>query len=264
MSSFYDKLIKIIQKNKSFLCLGLDTDYSLLPLKDKNIFKSIYQFNKTIIDNTKDLVCCYKLNSAFYEKYGADGLDVLKKSIKYIGKEIPVIVDAKRCDIGNSSKYYAEYGFNYLNADAITVIPYMGIDAIEPFLQNKNKFVFTVILSSNPGGSDFQTFPFFNPLYLKVIKKINQKYSNSGFVFGATKPEYIKTIRNKNINNLLLIPGIGTQGGEIEKTIKYTFLKNNLGIFNISRGIIYSGQGKQYYNTIREKTLYYRALLQPK
>ncbi len=260
MKSFLEKLKNNIEQKQSYLCVGLDTDYDKLPVKSNNIYKSILNFNKTIINYTSDLVCCYKINSAFYEKYGAEGIEVLKKTINYISKDIPVILDAKRCDIGNTSQYYAQYAFEYLDADAVTVLPYMGIDAIEPFFKYKDRFVFVVVISSNPGGADFQLFPAHNPLYLKIIKKVNKKFKNSGFVCGATRPEFIKKIRKKGINNPLLIPGLGTQGGNIEKTVKYALLNEGIGIFNMSRGIIYSGEGKKYYQTVREKAERYRIL----
>ncbi len=258
MKNFIEKLNHIIEENNSFLCIGLDTDHEKLPVKSKNIYKSIYNFNKTVIDNTSDLVCCYKINSAFYEQYGHKGIEILQKTKDYIPNKIPVILDAKRCDIGNSSAGYAKYAFEYINADAVTVLPYMGMDAVEPFFKYKEKFVFFVVLSSNPGGADFQLNPPDNPLFLRVIKKINEKYPDAGFVFGATKPEYVKKIRDDKINNLLLIPGLGAQGGDVEKTVKYAFLNNNKGIFNVSRGIIYSGEGKKYFQTVREKAEEYR------
>ncbi len=259
MTNFLDKLKDNIRQKQSYLCVGLDTDYEKLPVKSGNVFKSILNFNKIVIDNTSDLVCCYKINSAFYEKYGAEGIEILKKTINYINETIPVILDAKRCDIGNSSKYYAQYAFEYLEADAVTVIPYMGIDAIEPFFKYEDKFVFVLAISSNPGGADFQMFPAYNPLYMKIIKKVNKEFSNAGFVCGATRPEFIKKIRKKGINNPLLIPGLGTQGGDTKKTVEYALLNDGIGIFNVSRGIIYAGEGKKYYKTVREKTEEYKS-----
>jgi len=250
MVNFLDNLHKAVTKNKSFLCVGLDTDYNKLPVKSKNIQQSIFHFNKQIIDNTSDLVCCYKLNSAFYEKYGGPGIETLKRTIAYINR-VPVILDAKRCDISNSSKYYAQYAFEYLKADAVTVIPYMGIDAIEPFFTYKAKFVFVVVLSSNPGAQEFQDYPAKGPVYMKVIKQINKRFNNAGFVFGATKPGYIKKIREQGINNPLLIPGLGTQKGYPAKTVPYAFMNKGIGIFNVSRRIIYAGKGKNYINYIK-------------
>lgn len=261
MKSFLEKLKHQIDMKSSYLCIGLDTVYEKLPVKSKNVYKSILDFNKTIIDETKDLASCYKINSAFYEKYGSDGINVLKRTIQYIGKSIPVILDAKRGDIGNSSQYYAQYAFDYLQADAITVLPYMGMDSLEPFFKYSNKFVFVVALSSNKSGLDFQNYPFYNPLYLKVIKKVNQTFKNAGFVFGATKPKFIKKIRNKGIKNLLLIPGIGIQEGDVKKSLQYAFMNNGMALFNVSRGILYAGDGKKYYQNIRNKAKEYRDML---
>lgn len=261
MNEFIEKFNKQVQKKSTLLCVGLDTDYEKLPVKSKNRIQSIWKFNKKVIDVTKEQVCCYKLNSAFYEVYGASGIEVLRNTVKYIGPDIPVILDAKRCDIGNTSKYYAQFAFDYIKADALTVVPYMGLDSLDPFFQYKEKYIFVVTLSSNPGSNDFQRSPFFNPLYLQVIKKINKRYNNAGYVFGATKPEYIKKIREKGIKNLLLIPGLGTQGGDARKSLMYATLNKGLALFNVSRGIIYSGKNKKYYQEIENTAIRYRKIL---
>ncbi len=244
VNSFKEKFKKL--SKKSLLCVGLDTDYAKLPpiLKKQNSTKSILKFNKEVIKHTSHLVCCYKLNSAFYEAEGYQGIKVLKETIDYIKSfNIPVIVDAKRCDIGNSSRQYAKYVFNYLEADAVTVIPYMGIEGIEPFLKYTDRFVFTVALSSNISAREFQNYPEKNPLYLRVIKKLYKK-NNTGFVVGATSPEIIKKLRNMKIKNIFLIPGLGSQKGSI-KSIKYATLNNSPAIFNVSRSIIYAFKSEQ-------------------
>ncbi len=264
MNKFLKKLQNSIKRNKTLLCIGLDTDYSKIPeeIKKKSILNSIFYFNKKIIDATHSLVCSYKLNSAFYEAAGIEGIKALKKSIEYINRfNIPVIIDAKRGDIGNSSKMYAKFIFEYLNSDSTTLLPYMGIDSISPFISFKDKFSFVVIVSSNPGGKDFQYYgPKSRPLYIKIINKL-KNFKNIGFVFGATNPEEIKKIRKKNINNLLLIPGIGTQGGNLKKSLKYALLNNSIGIFNVSRKIIYAGKGKNFHNDVKEMALYYSNML---
>ncbi|MBU1077239.1 MAG: orotidine-5'-phosphate decarboxylase [Spirochaetes bacterium] len=258
MKTFIQKLDLHMKRTGSCLCVGLDTDYDKLPARSNNVHKSILDFNKNVIESTSDLACCYKINSAFYEKYGADGIFMLKHTIQYIGNSIPVILDAKRGDIGNSSWYYAQYAFDHLKADSITVLPYMGMDSLAPFFKYRDKQIFVVALSSNPGGRDFQDTPFYNPLYLRVIKKVNAAFKNAGFVFGATRPEYIKKLRNSGYKNLLLIPGVGTQGGDAARSMEYAFLNGGKAVFNISRGILYAGNGKKYYNTIREKAKEYR------
>ncbi len=262
MNLFVEKLNDALRRNNSFLCVGLDTDFNLIPFKSKNVFKSILKFNKNIIEATKDLVCCYKINSAFYEAYGIEGIKALQKTVEFIN-EIPVILDAKRSDIGNSAKYYAKFGFEYINADAMTIIPYMGIDTIDVFRDYKEKFVFVVIVSSNPGAKDFQEFPDKkNPVYLKIMKKckITDKYNNTGYVIGATYPEKIKYIRSRGFNEIFLIPGIGAQKGDAEKSIKYAFMKKGKGIFNVSRAIIYQSDKKNYFKNVRKKAEYYKDL----
>lgn len=262
MNLFVEKLNNNIKLNSSFLCIGLDTDFNLIPFQSKNVFKSILKFNKNIVEATKDLVCCYKINSAFYEAYGVDGIRALQKTVEFI-KDIPVILDAKRSDIGNSAKYYAKFGFEYINADAMTLIPYMGIDTIDVFRNYKEKFVFVVAVSSNPGAKDFQEFPNRkNPIYLKIMKKCKttDRHNNTGYVIGATYPEKIKYIRSKGFNEIFLIPGIGAQKGDTKKSIKYAFMKKGKAIFNVSRAIIYQSDKKDYFSNVREKAKYYKNL----
>ncbi len=263
MNKFIQKFSNAVKNNKSYLCVGLDTDYNLIPFKTQNIYKSVLKFNRNIIDATKDLVCCYKINSAFYEAYGIDGIKALQKTVEII-KDVPVILDAKRSDIGNSAKFYAKFGFEIINADAMTVIPYMGIDTIDVFRNYKEKFVFIVAISSNPGAKDFQEFPSKkNPIYLKIMKKCKStdKYKNTGYVVGATYPEKIRYLREKGFKETFLIPGIGAQKGDAEKSIKYAFMRKGTGIFNISRSIIYQADKKNYFESVRQKAKQYQMML---
>ncbi len=260
---FIEKFNAITERNSSFLCVGLDTDYEKIPqhLKKKNRPKSIFKFNKIIVDATKDLVCCYKLNSAFYEAEGSDGIKILKETVKYIGGNVPIIIDAKRGDIGNSSKMYCRFVFEYLDADAVTVMPYMGYDSMKPFIDYTERFVFPVVLSSNKGALDFQYYVSKGkPLYREVIDKIKDN-ENVGFVFGATKPEDIKNIRDAGINNMLLIPGIGSQGGDLEKSVKFAFMNSSKALFNVSRSIIYSGSGKNFAYSVRSTAEKYKNMI---
>jgi len=234
---FKDKLNNASKKNNSLLCVGLDVDLSKAPQ-----YKSIFDFNKAIIDATKDLVCAYKPNIAFYEMYGAKGLEELIKTIEYIHKfDLPVILDAKRGDIGNSSAAYAKAVFEVYKADAVTVSPYMGEDSLKPFLDYKDKGVFVLCLTSNPGAKDFQ-----HPIF----KDIAKKFGNAGLVVGATRPEELKEIRKIAPNALLLIPGVGTQGGDLGSIVK---IGGKNIIINASRSIIYSENPGEAAKKLRDE-----------
>lgn len=241
---FQDKLDQAVQKNNSLLCVGLDIDLGKIPQTILAKEDPIFIFNREIINATKDLVCAYKPNMAFYEMHGMYGLDSLIKTIDYIhSTNIPVILDAKRGDIGNSSAAYAKALFQVFKADAITVNPYMGQDSVEPFLEYKDKGIFILGLTSNKGSQDFETADTEKPLYKAVINKVKEwnKNKNCGLVVGATKPEQLKEIREMVPNMPLLIPGIGAQGGNLEASVKYGVDKDGKkAIINSSRGIIYA------------------------
>ncbi|MDI6840627.1 MAG: orotidine-5'-phosphate decarboxylase [bacterium] len=247
---FGEKLSRIVKKNNSLLCVGLDTDIELIPkslLKEPN---PILAFNQMMINATSDLVCAYKLNSAFYEAAGSLGLEVLKQTKNYIPADIPVIIDAKRCDIENTSKMYARLFFEDFGFDGITVNPYMGFDAVKPFIEYKDKYVFILCLTSNTGADDFQTYGT-EPLYIRVARfvcKWNEN-GNCGLVVGATKPEGLVKVREITPELLILVPGIGTQGGKVESVVKYG--GQNI-IINSSRAIIYASSGQDFAQKARE------------
>ena len=258
---FNEKLQKIINKNNSLLCIGLDIDKEKMP---KFLFENskdpFFDFNKSIIDTTKDLVCSYKLNMAFYEVFGRDGYDLLEKTINYIPKDIVIIIDGKRNDIGNTAKKYAQSLFETLNADAITINPYLGIDGIQPFLEYKNKCSFILCRTSNQSARDLQDLKSKNvPLYQNVAKKIKEWNSNDncGAVVGATYPDELKLIRDiLGEDILILIPGIGKQGGDVEKTVRYgTNSNSEMAIINSSRGIIYAAKDESYIGEVRKATI---------
>jgi orotidine-5'-phosphate decarboxylase len=253
---FAEKLADIIKKNNSLFCVGLDPDPSQMPPGTGAL-----EFNKAIIDATSDLVCAYKPNFAFYEAGGIEGFDALKKTIEYIPKNIPVIADAKRGDIGNTSKAYAAEIFDYLGCDAVTVSPYLGYDSLEPFLNYKEKFIFILCRTSNPGAADFQSlsvvFPSRppQPLYQIVARKANDwnKSGNIGLVVGATYIEEMELLRKSYPEMLFLIPGIGAQGGDIEKTVHAGINSHKEGaIINSSRQILYASRGKDYAAAARK------------
>jgi len=253
--NFIEKLTNATKKNKSLLCVGLDPDPRLMPDK-----VGVFEFNKAIIDATADLVCAYKPNIAFYEAMGSEGLDALKQTVKYVPDDIPVIVDAKRGDIGNTAKAYARALFDNFNFDATTVNPYLGFDALEPFIQYSDKGVFILCRTSNAGAADFQSLRCetegdSRPLFELVALKASQWniHGNIGLVVGATYPEELKLIRNSHPDMLLLIPGIGAQGGDLASVVRYGVnAKGEGAIINSSRGIIYASRGKDFAQAARQ------------
>lgn len=257
---FKQKLENISQKNTSLVCVGLDIDKEKMP---NFLFKSNKQpyldFNKSIIDSTKDIVCAYKLNMAFYEVLGIDGYNLLKKTIDYIPKEIIVILDGKRNDIGNTAKKYAQTLFETLNADAITINPYLGVDGINPFLEYTDRCSFILCRTSNDSAGDFQDLKIQKiPLYQIVAKKIKEwdVKQNCGAVVGATYPQELRKIREIVGDEIpILIPGIGKQGGDVKKTIKNGVnSQGKMAIINSSRNIIFAGKDEDFAENSREKT----------
>jgi len=259
--NFKQKLTAISHNNNSLVCIGLDVDKEKMP---KFLFESskhpYLEFNKSIIDSTKDLVCAYKLNMAFYEVLGAEGFELLKKTIKHIPKDVVVILDGKRNDIGNTARKYAQTLFETLSADAITVNPYLGKDGVAPFLEYKDKCSFILCRTSNASAGDFQDLAVSEtPLYQIVAKKIKEwnENDNCGAVVGATYPEELKTIRSILGDEIpILIPGIGKQGGDVEKTIKNgTNSKGKMAVINSSRGIIFAGDDEDFATVSLKKTI---------
>src|SRR4249919_3231435 len=213
-------LIDQIQLKKSFLCVGLDTDLSKIPPHLQSHPDAIVEFNKQIIDATKDLCVAYKINTAFYEAIGLKGWEAMEKTVNYIPKEHFTIADAKRGDIGNTSSQYAKAFFETLNFDSITVAPYMGEDSIRPFMEYENKFVIVLGLTSNKGAKDFELQKMGTEfLYEKVIKKVAEwgTPENLMFVVGATQTEELSNIRKIIPDHFLLVPGVGTQGGSLKE-----------------------------------------------
>ena len=246
------KLVSEIRAKKSFLCIGLDVDLDKIPDHLLKTESPIFEFNKAIIDATHHLCVAYKPNIAFYEAYGLKGWMALKQTIDYLNKNYPeifTIADAKRGDIGNTSKRYAQAFFQDLRFDSLTVAPYMGQDSIEPFLEFEDKFTILLGLTSNSGAFDFQTLESNDtPLYQSVFE-ISKTWKNADrlmYVVGATKAEYFKRIRQIVPNSFLLVPGIGAQGGQLSEVCQYG-LNSNVGILiNSSRGIIYASKGMDF------------------
>ncbi len=262
--NFKHKLERIIEKNNSLLCVGLDPDLDKLPrhiLKKKN---PIFEFNKSIIDATHDLVCAYKPNIAFYEAEGLNGLSQLKKTIEYLQSnysEIPIVLDAKRADIGNTAKMYAKSVFDYWNADAVTVYAHLGKDTLLPFLEYKDKLTIVLLKTSNPDSGTFQNIvvdrkPYY--LYIaEIIKKWN--FDNLGLFVGATYPKEMRDIRDLFPNKIILSAGLGAQSAEIKKAVNAGVNKQKSGIMlNVSRSILYSKNPRWKAKKLRDEINKYR------
>jgi orotidine-5'-phosphate decarboxylase len=247
---FVKQLIEASRKNRSLLCVGLDPDPDKLPVED------VFEFNKAIIDATADLVCAFKPNLAFYEAMGIRGLQILKKTVAYIAKSVPVIGDAKRGDIGNTAAAYARSLFDYFKFDAVTVNPYLGYDSVEPFLRYKGKGIFILCRTSNKSAADFQDLEdnFGMKFYQSVALRASEwnKDGNIGLVVGATYPDELKAIRRMCPDMPLLIPGIGAQGGDLDLSVKYGVDKNGeKAVIVAARQVLYASHGRDYARAAR-------------
>lgn len=245
------ELFAQICQKESFLCVGLDSDIKRIPAHLHSAKDPVFEFNKAIIDATKDYCVAYKPNIAFYEAMGAAGWESLRKTLDYIPDTHFTIADAKRGDIGNTSRLYARAFFETMNFDAVTVAPYMGEDSVAPFLEFDNKWVILLALTSNKGSQDFQMDQQQSngqPLYEKVMRRAMTWGSedNLMFVVGATHPEKFAEIRAIAPNNFLLVPGIGAQGGDLQGLAHYG-LNDDCGLLvNSSRGIIFASEGEDF------------------
>jgi len=244
------ELINQIKIKRSFLCVGLDTDVKKIPIHLLELEDPIFEFNKQIIDATKDLCVAYKPNIAFYESMGVSGWNSLQKTLDYIPKNIFTIADAKRGDIGNTSNMYACTFFENMNFDAVTVAPYMGEDSVRPFLEFENKWAIVLALTSNKGGLDFQNIEDKNGKQLfEQVLETSQTWGtaeNMMYVVGATRAKQLSEIRALIPNHFLLVPGIGAQGGSLHDVAKYGMNSDCGLLVNSSRGIIYAGNGSDF------------------
>ncbi len=277
---FREKLLEASRKNESWLCIGLDPDTAKLPDISGSGPEAVLKFNRAVIESTTDLVCAYKPNAAFYECMGAAGLEILKETIKSIPDHIPVILDFKRGDIGNTAAMYARSAFENLRADAVTVNPYLGRDSIEPFVNYREKGTFVLCLTSNPSSSDIQRqlmlledppeggrmppqskakkfAEFFKsstqPLYSYIAGLAVEwnGHGNVGLVVGATSHKELKQIRETIGENMpILIPGVGAQGGDLERSVIYGSNSNGeMAIINVARGIIYAWRDESLFQS---------------
>lgn len=251
------QLFEQILEKRSFLCIGLDTEWDKIPEHLKKLEDPFFEFNKQIVDATHTFAIAYKPNLAFYEANGLKGWQSLEKTVSYIRRKYPnqfLIADAKRGDIGNTSKMYAKAFFENLGFDAITIAPYMGEDSFTPFLGHKGKWVILLALTSNIGANDFQ-FLGNPPLFQQVITK-SQTWANPDelmFVAGATRASLLGEIRKLAPDNFLLVPGVGAQGGSLYEVAKYGMNPACGLIVNSSRGIIYADNTENFAKVAAEK-----------
>lgn len=254
------QLIHQIFTKKTFLCVGLDTDISKIPEHLKNETDPIFAFNKAIIDATAPYCVAYKPNLAFYESYGLKGIMAFEKTIQYLKNYYPthfIIADAKRGDIGNTSKMYARTFFEEYDLDSVTVAPYMGEDSVKPFLEYNGKWVILLALTSNKGSHDFQLTEDKSGerLFEKVLKK-SQEWGtpeNLMYVVGATQGRMFEDIRRIAPEHFLLVPGVGAQGGSLQEVCKYGMTKDCGLLVNSSRSIIYAGKGTDFAEAAARK-----------
>ncbi|MBP7215339.1 MAG: orotidine-5'-phosphate decarboxylase [Candidatus Kapabacteria bacterium] len=257
----YDKLNQLFINQKNNLCVGLDPDYTKLPQGFEQNPDGIYNFLVEIINATKDIAIAYKINFAFYEVFGSKGIEIIEKILPKIPADKFTIADVKRSDIGNSSKFYAESVYKHFGFDAATLNPLMGADSVEPFFKYTDKLNFVLALTSNPGAKDFlNNYNFFPNLFREIIRKFTELYSekNLGFVAAGIKPEETMNVRLLAPNYILLIPGIGAQGGDLKQINTKKIMP---AIFNVSRDIIFPDAKEDYFKAVREKAIEYSKLM---
>jgi orotidine-5'-phosphate decarboxylase len=257
-----EELVTAIKSKKSFLCVGLDSDITKIPKHLLSTEDPVFEFNKQIIDATHDLAIAYKPNLAFYESRGLEGWKSFEKTIGYLNQfdDLFIIADAKRGDIGNTSKQYAKAFFENVNVDAITVAPYMGKDSVSPFVGFEGKWVILLALTSNEGAFDFQfteSKVTGQKFYEQVLATSSRWASKDEmmYVVGATKAEMLSGIRKIVPEHFLLVPGVGAQGGSLEEVVRYGINKDCGLIVNSSRGIIFASAEKNFAEVAREKTI---------
>lgn len=262
------QLVEQIYKKRSYLCVGLDTDITKIPKHLLAEPDPVFAFNKAIIDATKDLCVCYKINTAFYEALGVKGWEAMEKTVHYIGNDHFKIADAKRGDIGNTSDQYARAFFETMPFDAITVAPYMGEDSVKPFLQYEGKWAIVLGLTSNQGAKDFELQTILNEdinygnlLFESVLKKVSSWGSpdNLMFVIGATRSNLFTGIRKITPKHFYLVPGVGAQGGSLKEISEKAITKDCGILVNISRAIIYASGAEDFAEKARVISHQYQA-----
>lgn len=261
----FRELLEAQWARENLVCVGLDSEYEKIPecVRRKDIASTIAAFNYAIICATKDVVCAYKPNIAFYEAHGSEGLMALQQTIadiRMLAPDVPVILDAKRADIGNTNIGYVKEAFEFLNADAITVHPYLGKEALQPFLDDPDKGIIVLCRTSNLGASEFQDLSVNGePLYSVVARHVASEWNTNGncaLVVGATRPDELRLVREIVGDMLILIPGIGAQGGNIKEIVSAGADSRGKGIIiNSSRDIIFASKEKDFAEAARRETL---------
>jgi orotidine-5'-phosphate decarboxylase len=270
------QLVEQIFTKKTYLCVGLDTDPTKIPAHLQSDPNAVFEFNKQIIDATKDYCVSYKINTAFYEAQGVKGWEALQQTVEYIPSTHFKIADAKRADIGNTSAQYAKAFFQVLNFDAITVSPYMGEDSVKPFLKYIDKWTIILGLTSNKGAVDFELQKLVNTksgefildvsshhteyLYERVIRAASDWGSeeNLMFVIGATQPREFMNIRQTTPNHFLLIPGVGVQGGRLNDVSAVAMIADCGILVNVSRAIIYASDKEDFAEEAKVISMHYQ------
>lgn len=261
MGTFLQKLENRCKHAESSLCVGLDPDPRRFPEDMSQGPEGVYRFCAEIVEATSDHAAAFKPNMAFFESIGEEGMHVLGEVLQHVKRDIPIILDAKRGDIGSTAQHYAQAIFDRIKADAVTLNPLLGKDSLEPFMAYKDKGLYILCLTSNPGALDFQ-MP--NDLYLRIAAKAKDwnEQGNLGLVVGATKPEQLSKIREAAPDLPLLIPGLGAQGGDLnELMVSAGEHPRHQIIFNVSRSIIYASQGKDFGRAARKAARYYQDII---
>jgi orotidine-5'-phosphate decarboxylase len=260
MALFSEKLKKAIQRTGGCLCVGLDVDTAKMPKNLPRDGQGALQFCRSIIDATRDLAVAYKPNMAFFESLGAQGFEMIELLRQSVPHDVLFIMDAKRGDIGNTSQAYAKAFYGLLQSDGLTLSPYMGKDSIEPFLEYPGTCSFVLCLTSNPSSADFQlqTLQSGEKLYEKVAKTAVEwakgKKGEIGLVVGATQTQYLKDLRQLVPETTFLIPGVGTQGGDLQGVLKEARNREGFGIVvNVSRQILYASSENDFADAAREQ-----------
>ncbi|MEN9328334.1 MAG: orotidine-5-phosphate decarboxylase [Candidatus Parcubacteria bacterium] len=261
--NIYEKLQNSVKKNNSLVCVGLDPDVTKIPqFLRQDGDNALFEFNKAIIDTTANMVCAFKPNSAFYEAYGVDGIWQLRMTTMYIKQQYPdivIILDAKRGDIGSTNEGYVRFAYDYLGVDAITLQPYLGKESLKPFLEREDKAAIILCRTSNPGAGEFQDLMTDGEaLYKKVAKSVVawNTHNNCMLVTGATYPQELADIRSIVGDMPFLVPGVGAQGGDINKIMKSGLDSHKTGlIINSSRGVIYASDGEDFADAAKREVI---------
>jgi orotidine-5'-phosphate decarboxylase len=261
--NFFDRLARTQKRNQSLLCIGLDPEVDKLPdVFRKRNAADVARFNREIIATTADLVCAYKPNWAFYEALGIEGMRALEQTLDAIPSAVPVIADAKRGDIGNTAANYAKSLYDVWDVDAVTLNPYMGLDTLEPFLAYRDRGVYALCLTSNPGSADFQ-MP--GRLYLRVARTLaaNDKHRNIGLVVGATHARRIAAVRAAAPGLPFLLPGVGSQGGSAQAAVQGAWgARKGSVLVNVSRSVLFASKGRNFAQAARQAADEFRRALQ--